>query len=98
MTNTTCRIVSKIGRPFIFLPDSMVGRWSSTNETPIKNRVFGLIINDEEKGYVDFKAKAIFLADSGFIGDRKSEFPGYGLIHKLDNELFLRRILRYLLN
>lgn len=98
MTNTTCRIESKIGEPFIFLPDSMIGGWGSTNETPIKNRVFGLVVNDGEENYANFKAKAIFLADSGFIGDKGSEFPGYGLIHQLDNELLLQRILTNLLN
>ena len=97
LTNTTCRIESEIGTPFIYLPDSMVGRWSSENETPIPNRVFGLIINGQEVNHEIIKGKVIVLGDSGFLGDKDSTFPGFGLIDKGDNELFITRMFDYLL-
>jgi hypothetical protein len=97
VTNTTCRIESEIGTPFVFLPDSMVGRWSSENETPIQNRVFGLTIDGQEEEHDIIKCKVIVLADSGFIGDKDSTFPGFGVIDRGDNELFVKRIFDYLL-
>jgi hypothetical protein len=97
VTNTTCRIDSKIGTPFIYLPDSMKGRWSSEGETPISKRVFGLVIDGQKDSHEIVKGKMIVLADSGFIGDKDSTFPGFGVINHADNELLVRRLFDYLL-
>lgn len=97
MTNTTCRIESKFGQPFVYLPASMIGRWSSEGETPIKNRIFGLAIDGETGNHPIIKGKVVILADSGFIGDKGSKIPGFGIIDKEDNELFIKRIFSYLL-
>lgn len=98
VTNTTCRIESDSGTPFIFLPDSMVGRWSSENEPQKEKRVFGLVINGQNEEHDIIRGKVIVLADSGFIGDKGSTFPGFGVIDKGDNELFVRRMFEYLLS
>lgn len=98
VVNTTCRIISNIGEPFIFLPNTMEGGWSSENEELIKNKVFGLVIDGEYYNNEIIKGRVVILADSGFIGDKDSIFPGFGLIDKGDNILFLQRILQYLLN
>ena len=97
MTNTTCRIESNYGQPFMYLPDGMIGRWSSESEVQIKNRIFGLAINGETDQHPLIKGKVVILADSGFIGDKGSKTPGFGIIDKLDNELFIKRIFFYLL-
>ena len=76
----------------------MKGIWSSINEEPIKNKVFGLVIDGKYNNDEIIKGRVVILADSGFIGDKDSIFPGFGLIHKEDNILFLQRILQYLLN
>lgn len=96
--NTTCRIISDIGEPIIYLPNTMVGGWSSKNEELIKNKVFGLVIDGEYNNNEKINGRVVILADSGFIGDKDSTFPGFGLIDKGDNILFLQRILQYLLN
>ena len=98
MINTTCRIISDIGEPIIYLPNTMVGGWSSKNEELIKNKVFGLVIDGEYNNNEKINGRVVILADSGFIGDKDSTFPGFGLIDKGDNILFLQRILQYLLN
>ena len=98
VTNTTCRIISDIGEPLIYIPNTMKGGWSSENEELIKNKVFGLAIDGEYYNNEIIKGRVVILADSGFIGDKDSIFPGYGLIDKGDNVLFLERILQYLLN
>ena len=98
VTNTTCRIESDVGTPFIFLPDSMVGKWSSENEPEMKNKIFGLVVDGKKGQYELIKGKVIVLADSGFIGDKDSTFPGFGVIDKGDNEMFVRRIFEYLMN
>jgi hypothetical protein len=97
VTNSTCRIISNIGEAFIYLPNSMKGGWSSSTEQLIRNKVFGLVIDGKYNNSEIIKGKVIILADSGFIGDKDSIFPGFGLIHKGDNILFLQRILQYLL-
>jgi len=97
VTNSTCRIISNIGEPFIYLPNTIKGGWSSSNEQPIKNKVFGLVIDGEYYNNEIIKGRVVILADSGFIGDKDSIFPGFGLIDKGDNILFLQRILQYLL-
>lgn len=98
VTNTTCRIISDIGKPFIFLPDTMKGAWSSEKEELLKNKVFGLVIDGEFEKNEFIKGRVVILADSGYIGDKDSKFPGFGLIEKGDNTLLLQRILQYLLN
>jgi hypothetical protein len=76
----------------------MVGRWSSENEAPITNKIFGLVIDGQEESHETIKGKVIVLGDSGFIGDKDSTFPGFGVIEKGDNELFISRMFDYLLD
>lgn len=96
VTNTTCRIVSEKGFPFMYLPDSMVGGWSSDNEAPIQKRVFGLAIDGQEHPDDLIKGKLVVLGDSGFIGDKGSTVPGLGLIDHGDNEQFVRNLIRFI--
>ena len=56
-----------------------------------------MVIDGEKDNHPLIKGKVIILADSGFIGDQNSTRPGFGLIDKEDNELFVRRIISYLL-
>ncbi|MFW9786732.1 MAG: hypothetical protein ACFFE2_05410 [Candidatus Thorarchaeota archaeon] len=98
LTNTTCRIESKLGTPFIYLPDTMVGRWSSEGESPLRNRIFGLAIDGQKEPNEIIKGKVIVLGDSGFLGDKDSTFPGFGMIDRGDNEIFIQRMFRYLLD
>jgi hypothetical protein len=98
VTNTTCRIDSNIGTAFIYLPDSMEGRWSSENEDPITKRVFGQAIDGQKDNHDIIKGKMIVLADSGFIGDKGSTFPGFGVIDHADNEVLVKRMFDFLLN
>jgi hypothetical protein len=67
----------------------MVRRRGEGPETPSMKKIFALSI--QEKG------KIVITADSGFIGDKGSTFPGWGLIEEGDNVLFIRNILSYLL-
>ena len=76
----------------------MVGKWSSENEPEMKNKIFGLVVDGKKGQYELIKGKVIVLADSGFIGDKDSTFPGFGVIDKGDNEMFVRRIFEYLMN
>ncbi|MFW9806257.1 MAG: hypothetical protein ACFFFK_05960 [Candidatus Thorarchaeota archaeon] len=98
VTNTTCRIESDIGTPIIFLPDSMIGRWSSENEPEMKNRIFGLVVDGKREEHDIIKGKVIVLADSGFIGDKDSTFPGFGVIDQSDNELLVKRMFEFLMS
>jgi len=97
VTNTTCRIESDIGTAFIYLPDSMEGRWSSEDEVPKSKRVFGLAIDGHLEDHEIIKGRMIVLADSGFIGDKDSTFPGFGVIDHADNELLVTRMFEFLL-
>ncbi|PHN04696.1 hypothetical protein [Flavilitoribacter nigricans] len=96
VTNTTCRIVSTVGTPFLYLPDGMVGRWSSEGEALIPDRIFGLIIDGSKSQSDAVKGKIVILADSGFIADKDSTVPGKGLIDQGDNEVFIRRLIRFI--
>jgi hypothetical protein len=41
--------------------------------------------------------RVVITADSGFIGDDTTEYPGQGLIHQGDNLMFIRQVLSWLL-
>ncbi|MHA2169693.1 MAG: hypothetical protein ACXAB7_07345 [Candidatus Kariarchaeaceae archaeon] len=89
VTNTTCKIEYDRGDVIAYLSDRMVRRRGEGPETPSMKKIFALSI--QEKG------KIVITADSGFIGDKGSTFPGWGLIEEGDNVLFIRNILSYLL-
>lgn len=89
VTNTTCRIECDRGDVIAYLADNMVRRKGEGAENPSERKIFAISI--EEKG------KIVITADSGFVGDKGSTFPGWGLIEEGDNILFIRNILSYLL-
>jgi hypothetical protein len=98
ITNTMCRIITKHGEPMAYLPKDVIGIWESRDEPYIPNKVFGVIINGKTEQNYPFKGKIAVMADSGWIGDLDSTFPGYGVIHLGDNQQFLLNILKYLLD
>jgi hypothetical protein len=89
VTNTTCRIECDRGEVIAYLADSMVRRKGEGVENTSERNIFALSV--EEKG------KIVITADSGFLGDEGSTFPGWGLIEEGDNFHFIRNILLYLL-
>ncbi|MCH8907174.1 MAG: hypothetical protein IH840_08805 [Candidatus Heimdallarchaeota archaeon] len=101
VTNTTCSIISKNGLPVIYLSKLMVGLSGLEEQKEVQNiepeerKIFGLSI-DRKSSDLDIDGKVVIIADSGFIGEKDSTFPGYGLIEEGDNLLFIKRLFLFL--
>ena len=94
VTNTTCRIVSEKGNIIVYLPDTMV---EGIDKNPIEPKnIFGLELNSNYSNQIG--GKIVILADSGFLGEQGSRFPGLGLIEEGDNLAFIKNILEYLVS
>jgi hypothetical protein len=81
--NNGCRISTNAGDILAALP----GEKSTAN-------VFAVAIDAPQKG----KGRVVVTADSGFIGDDDTDFPGPGLIGRGNNRLFVRQMFEWLLN
>ncbi len=93
VTNTTCSILSRIGRPLADLPRTMEDK--SEGRSP-EGRLFGLAVDGQQEAWKGRRGRMVAVADSGFLGDRESRKPGPGLIEEGDNRAFLRRAVRWL--
>ena len=93
--NSSCGIVPSIGDVIAWLPDSIssVGDYQDDLDNTGK-KIFALSLDASH--IPDIRGKIVLLADSGFVGEKDSKFPGFGLIDKGDNLLFIDRILKYL--
>ena len=81
--NDGCRISANAGDILATLP----GEESAPN-------VFAVAIDTPQKG----KGRVVVTADSGFIGDDDTNFPGPGLIGRGNNRRFVRQVFEWLLN
>jgi len=80
--NNGCRISTRIGNVVAKLPSVSEGA-----------DIFAVAIENHE----DIKARIVVTADSGFIGDEDTNFPGPGLINSGDNIGFIRQVFEWLL-
>jgi hypothetical protein len=55
--------------------------------------VFAVAVDEPQGG----NGRVVITADSGFIGDDTTDYPGPGLIHQGDNLLFIRQVFQWLL-
>ena len=88
VTNTTCSIVSEGGEDIAFLSDTMQDRVKGLSPAGKRFAVSKQIAGG---------GRIVAMADSGFIGTNGTVAPGIGLIDKGDNTLFVKRVVRWLL-
>ena len=77
-----CRISTNAGDIIAMLPGEKY-----------EPNIFAVAVDEPQKG----KGRVVVTADSGFIADDDTNFPGQGLIHRGSNMRFIRQIFEWLL-
>lgn len=91
-TNTADSLAGEAGDVIMRFPSDMADR-NDKNIDPMGG-VFAVALTDMPAGLGS--GRAIVLADSGFIGTKGADYPGYGMIHLADNAAFITRAVRWL--
>jgi hypothetical protein len=93
VTINGCSILPGHSDPLLWLPNQMIDH---RNGYPSAGRCYAVALEMEKPGMRGFSGRVVVVADSGFIGNENTTFPGVGLIAHGDNGRFVQNAVHWL--